>query len=105
MSEALERAVDVFENAKTRPATHTIYTPVWNPDCDGGEFRKWLPIGEVWRDDRNGIIGEFHSKPINPEETATDYFHCVPVGEPPPEPLTMTREEFLEQQFNPCHDE
>jgi hypothetical protein len=44
-----------------------------------------------------------HSEPINREETATSYFLCVPVGAPPPAPLTVTRDEYLEQQWTAYH--
>jgi len=33
------------------PPTHTLYMPVWEPG--GRKFKTWLPIGSLWRDDRN----------------------------------------------------
>lgn len=88
------------------PATHTIYTPlwepVWNPDEEkftAGKFRAWLAVGDAWQDESGGFILDIHSQPINREETATSYLYCVPVGSPKPKRLTITRDEFLEQRF------
>jgi hypothetical protein len=78
------------------PPTHTMYTPVWEPD--GGKFRKWLPIGNLWRDEHNQMFGEIEAVPINAEETATGYFCFVPAGAPPPKALAVTREQYQEQQ-------
>ena len=78
------------------PPTHTTYTPIWEP---GGEkFRKWLAVGSAWHDESNEIFCEIEAVPINAEETATGHFRSVPIGKKPPAPLTVTREEFLEQQ-------
>lgn len=29
------------------PPTHTVYTPVWQPEIEGGKFRKWLEVGRT----------------------------------------------------------
>ena len=64
----------------------------------GGKFRKWLAVGSAWHDEHNEGLCEIEALPVNTEETATGYFRSVPVGKGPPAPLTVTREEFLEQQ-------
>ena len=85
------------DQSPATPPTHTMYTPVWEPD--GGKFRKWLAVGSAWRDEHNDeMFAEIEAVPINAEETATGYFRSVPIGQKPPAPLTVTREEFLEQQ-------
>ena len=78
------------------PPTHIMYTPVWEPD--GGKFRKWLAVGSAWHDEHNEGLCEIEALPVNTEETATGYFRSVPVGKGPPAPLTVTRDEFLEQE-------
>jgi hypothetical protein len=89
-------AEDTDDQRPATAPTHIMYTPVWEPD--GGKFRKWLPIGNLWLDERSQMFGEIEAVPVNAEETATGYFQFVPVGEKPPAPLTVTREEFEEQQ-------
>ena len=111
-SQPMQSALDAVENMKpATPATHTIYTPtwepVWNPDegkFTAGKFRAWLAVGEAWQNDYSsaGFL-EIHSQPVLREETATSYFYWLPVGQPKPEPLTITRDEFLEQRFAACH--
>ncbi len=106
MTEAMQRARDAVETAKpATPATHPLYTPVWQPVWEpdegkfaAGKFRTWLAVGDAWQDDNGGFILDIHSQPTNHEETATSYFHCIPVGRAKPEPLTITRDEFLERQ-------
>jgi hypothetical protein len=112
---AAQKAADdiiAAENLKpATPPTHTLYTPVWEPEWNedegqitAGKFRAWLAVGEAWQDHSGGVIIDMHSQPINRDETATSYFYCVPVGRPPPQPLTITRAEFLEQQFAIGHE-
>jgi hypothetical protein len=93
----MQRGLDAVATTKPAgPATHSIYTPVWKPD--GRKFRRWLPVGRAWCGDREEFCFRIDGVPINAEETATDYFQVVPVGAPPPEPLTVSREQFIEEQ-------
>jgi len=88
-----------FAAADERPdtaPTHIMYTPIWEPG--GRKFKKWLAVGSAWHDESNEIFCEIEAVPINAEETATGHFRSVPIGKKPPAPLTVTREEFLEQQ-------
>jgi hypothetical protein len=87
-----------YDERPDTPPTHIMYTPVWEPG--GGKFRKWLPVGNLWHDDPNDeMFAEIEALPVNAEETAIDgYFRSAPVGKAPPAPLTVTREEFLEQE-------
>jgi hypothetical protein len=86
------------DQSPATPPTHTMYTPVWEPD--GGKFRKWLAVGSAWRDNHNDeMFAEIEALPVNAEETAIDgYFQSLPVAKGPPAPLTVTRDEFLEQE-------
>lgn len=105
----IQRALDAVENRRSSAPTHIVYTPAWKPEWDdegqitAGEFRAWLAVGDTRQDDSGGFTLDIHSQPINREETATSFFKCVPVGAPPPAPLTITRDEFLEQQSGICH--
>jgi hypothetical protein len=110
---ALSRAPDAIQHDKPAiPPTHTVYTPVWQPEWDdhkgqiaAGKFRAWLAVGDAWQDDDSGgYILDIHSQPINRDETATSHLYCIPVGRPKPEPLTITRDEFLEQRFAAYHE-
>jgi hypothetical protein len=110
MSDTLNHAREPIESAKPRPATHIVYTPAWQSVWDddtveltAGKFRAWLAVGDAWPDDSGGFIFDIHSQPINHEQTATSFFYCIPIGQPRPQPLTITRDEFLEQQFA-AHD-
>ena len=97
-STPMQRGLDAVENAKpANPATHALYTPVWQPEWEpdegkftAGKFRAWLAVGDAWQDDSGGFILEIHSQPLNHEETATSYFRCIPVGRPKPDRLTIT---------------
>jgi hypothetical protein len=95
-----------------RPPTHTIYTPKWQPAWDedegqitAGKFYGWLAVGDAWQDDSGGFTLDMQMQPINREETATSFFKLVTVGAPPPAPLTVTRDKYLEQQFAAYHDD
>jgi hypothetical protein len=109
---SLNRAPEAVENDKpATPPTHTIYTAKWEPAWDedegqitAGKFYDWLAVGKAWQDDSGGFTLDIHSQPVNHEETATSYFVCVPVGAPPPAPLTVTRDEYLEQRFAAYHE-
>jgi hypothetical protein len=92
-----------------KPPTRTIYTPLRQPDWDeatgqitAGKFRAWLAVGYGWQDESGSITPDIHSRPTNHEETATSFFVSVPVDAPPPAPLTITRDEYIEQQFTPA---
>jgi hypothetical protein len=94
------------EHTMRKPPTHTVYTPAWKSDWDddtgeiiAGKFLGWLPVGHAWQDDSGEFTFEIHSLPLNHEKTATGFFRSVPVGAPPPPRLTITRDEYLEQQF------
>jgi hypothetical protein len=104
----MQRGLDAVDNAKpANPATHTVYTPVWEPDegqFTAGKFTAWLAVGDAWQDASGGFIFEMYSQPTNPEATATGCFYCIPVGRPKPERLTVTRDEFLEQHFEAHHN-
>jgi hypothetical protein len=107
MTEAMQRALDAVQTPKR--ATHAIYTPAWKPEWDdqgqitAGKFRAWLAVGEAWQEASGDFTLDIHCRPINPQETATSFFRCVPIGAPPPAPLTITRDEYLEQQFSATH--
>jgi hypothetical protein len=81
----MQRALKAVENEKpATPLTHTLYTPVWEPDwgedegqITAGKFRAWLPVGHAWQDDSGGFILNMHSQPLNREETATNAGHMV----------------------------
>ena len=103
-TEAVQCSLD-DKAAERKPATHTIYTPKWEPEWDdetgeitAGKFYDWLAVGKAWQEDGGGTV-KIHSLPTNQEETATSFFVLVPVGAPPPTPLTITRDEYLDQQF------
>jgi hypothetical protein len=95
MTKSNVAAVDERPDA---PPTHTMYTPIWEPG--GQKFRKWLAVGSAWHDEHNDeFFAEIEALPVNAEETAIDgYFRSVPIGQKPLAPLTVTREEFLEQE-------
>jgi hypothetical protein len=106
----MQRALGAVEKIKPVPPTHTVYTPVWEPVWEpdegqftAGKFRAWLAVGDAWQDDSGRVIFEMYSQPINPEATATGWFYSIPIGRPKPERLTITRDEFLEQQFAAHH--
>lgn len=75
----------------------TIYTPVW--DDEGDRFRAWLCIGEGWRDEQGEMRAQIVSMPINPDENFTGYIRFVESGKPPPEPLNMPRDVFMETTY------
>jgi hypothetical protein len=107
----MQHALEAVENIRAdKPPTHTVYTPAWESEWDddegqitAGKFKAWLAVGDACQDDGGGFMLDIHSQPINREETATSFFKCVPVAAPPPVPLTVTRDEFLEQQFATCY--
>jgi hypothetical protein len=78
------------------PPTHIIYMPVWEPDS--GKFSKWLAMGTAWRDEHDHMFCELDAIPLPSDEPGGWCFRYLPVGAPPPQPLTVTREEFLEQE-------
>jgi len=71
----------------------TIYTPVW--DDEDNRFKQWLSIGDGWRDDRGEMRGVILTMPVNPDQNFTGYIRFVEAGTPPPEPLKVTRAEFM----------
>jgi len=71
----------------------TVYTPIW--DDDGEHFKAWIEIGSAWRDEHGKIKRHIQYRPL-PEENFTGVLCDIAVGAPPPAPLTVTEDEFLE---------
>jgi len=86
----------VMNNGKASCA-FTAYTPVWEED--GVHFKAWIVVGTGRRDEHGGMDVHIDSLPINPEEIFTGALRFVEAGAPPPVPLTITREEFLESNL------
>jgi hypothetical protein len=61
-STPMQPSLDAVEKAKpAMPATHTLYTPVWEPEWEpdegkftAGQFRAWLAVGAAWQRDDGG---------------------------------------------------
>jgi hypothetical protein len=77
----------------SQPGKFTAYTPVWK--SDGKRFKAWLAIGSGRRFVDGQMFGLIDRLPVDPDTNFTGYFRFVAAGDPPPLPLTVTREEFL----------
>jgi hypothetical protein len=72
------KTVDNPERPAT-PATHAVYTPVW--DGEGRKFRKWLKLGNAWCGPASNPLVSMPMKPFDAERSFTGYLRLVPVGQ------------------------